>query len=182
VEDKKGSILENAGSDRVFRRIMLLIVLAFLAGVLVVATRTEKAKADTVNLTLYGSAIYGWGYTSGNITSPGPTIIVTQNDYVNLTLISQDGAPHQFYVDYNGNGAIDAGEPASSGFTSTAIFGFTANTTGTFTYHCSVHPAVMYGTFIVKQAVPEFPSFILLLPFAIATLLAVTAYKAKRRS
>ncbi len=98
---------------------------------------------------LFGTALLGWGFTSGTITSPGPTMTVSQGDLVNLTLTSQDGLPHQFFVDYNGNGSPDAGEPTSPQFSSTINFQFTATLAGGFTYRCVIHPLVMFGTFIV---------------------------------
>lgn len=162
------------------RKIVLVVIVALVAATLVVAGRTEKAKADTVNFMLYGSAGGGWGFASNTISSPGPVITVNQNDYVNLTLVSQDSFPHQFFVDYNNNSVADAGEPKSPQFSGTIVFGFNATDSGSFTYRCNFHPSIMFGTFIVNQAVPEFPSFMFLPLFAVATLLAAIVYKTKR--
>jgi len=103
----------------------------------------------SVSLHLHGSAVQGWGLTPAAITSPGPTLALHKGDLVNLTLTSQDGAPHQFFVDYNGDHFPTSDEPTSPVFTATINYQFTANTIGTFTYYCSVHPLIMFGTFTV---------------------------------
>ncbi len=162
------------------RKIILLVIVALVAATFGMAGNTEKVKADTVNFRLYGSAGGGWGFASNTISSPGPTITVTQNDYVNLTLVSQDGFPHQFFVDYNNNSVADAGEPASPQFSGTIVFGFNATNSGNFTYRCNFHPSIMFGMFTVNQTVPEFTSLIILPLFAVATLLAAIVYRTKR--
>lgn len=106
--------------------------------------------ASVHNISLFGSASQGWGFTPSSISSPGPTIIVVQGDLVNLTLTSQDGLPHRFFVDYNGNGVLDSDEPASPVFSGTINYQFNATTSGTFTYYCQIHPGVMFGTFKVN--------------------------------
>lgn len=119
----------------------------------VTLTGTRPA-STTVSFNLFGSLTQGWGFTSTTLTSPGPTITVHQGDLVNVTLTSQDGAPHQFYVDYNGDHAPDNGEPVSPVFTGTINFQFIVSTLGTFTYYCAIHPMVMFGTFNVLAASP----------------------------
>jgi len=162
------------------RKIILATIIALLIGMSAASIRIQEARAaTTVNITLYGSAFYGWGLTSTSITSPGPTITINQYDYLNLTLISQDGIQHQFFVDYNNNGVLDAGEPHSSPFTSTTVFGFNATTSGTFTYRCAAHPSIMYGTLKVQQAVTEFSPSLILPLFIVATIAATVAIRMK---
>jgi plastocyanin len=162
------------------RKIILVTIVVLLLGVSTASIRIQDAKAAiTVNITLYGSAINGWGSSAANITSPGPTIAIDQYDYLNLTLYSQDGLPHQFYVDYNNNGHIDTGEPASTTFSSNTVFGFNATISGTFTYRCSIHPNIMYGTLIVQPAGPEFSPSLILPLFIVATIVAAVAYGTK---
>lgn len=103
----------------------------------------------TVSIHLYGSATQGWGFTPSTITSPGPALAFHKGDLVNLTLTSQDGAPHQFFVDYNGDHSPSPGEPTSPVFTATINYQFTADTIGAFTYYCAIHPLLMFGTFAV---------------------------------
>lgn len=131
------------------KRKNLAIGLLALILMLVPMLNVIQVRGGTSSFQLFGSALLGWGFTSGTITSPGPTMTVSQGDLVNLTLTSQDGFPHQFFVDYNGNGSPDAGEPTSPQFSSTINFQFTASKAGNFTYHCAIHPLVMLGTFIV---------------------------------
>jgi hypothetical protein len=163
------------------RKIILAAIVVLLIGISAASIRIQEAKAaTTVNITLYGSAYYGWGLTSTSITSPGPTITINQYDYLNLTLISNDGIQHQFFVDYNNNSVLDAGEPHSSPFTSTTVFEFNATISGNFTYRCAVHPSIMYGTLIVQQAVPEFSPFLILPLFIVVTIAAAVAIRTKR--
>lgn len=162
-------------------KIILAMIVALLIGMSAISIRIQEARAaTTVNITLYGWAGYGWGFITTSTTSPGPTITINQYDYLNLTLISYDGVQHQFFVDYNNNSVLDAGEPASTPFTSTTVFEFNATTSGTFTYRCAVHPSIMYGTLIVQQAVPEFSPLLILPLFIAATTVAAVAYRTKR--
>jgi len=118
------------------RKIILATIVVLLIGISTASIRIQEARAAaTVNITLYGSAggyyltpPYGWGLTTTNIISPRPTITIDQYDYLNLTLYSQDGLLHQFFLDYNNNSVIDTGEPASPAFSSSTVFGFNATT------------------------------------------------------
>jgi FtsP/CotA-like multicopper oxidase with cupredoxin domain len=169
------------------RKTILILVMMLIGGALTVAGKVQKVNAATVNFTLYGSAggtsfqpPYGWGFTSTNITSPGPTMPINQYDNVTLTLTSQDGRSHQFFIDYNDNGVTDSGEPASAVFTSSTIFTFNATVSGTYTYRCSIHPSIMYGTIIVSAVVPEF-SLLVMLPFLFLATSVLLVVQRKRR-
>ena len=159
---------------------MLMIVVILMIGVLSAAF-VPKAKAATLNYHLYGSASAGWGFSPTTMTSPGPIIEVHVGDIVNLTLTSQDKVTHQFFVDYNGNGVPDSGEPESPSFTGTIVYKFTANTVGNVTYYCVFHPSVMHGPFHVLPAIPEFPRLVFLPLFMMLTLLAVVLFKHRRQ-
>ena len=170
------------------RKIILATIIVLLIGISATSMRIQEARAaTTVNITLYGSAgeygsaYVGWGYTPTNITAPGPTIIIHQYDELNLTLYSQDGGQHQFFVDYNNNSLLDNGEPVSPYITSgTATnFEFNATLSGNFTYRCYVHPSMMYGTIIIQAAVPEFPPILILPLFIAATVAVAVAYRTK---
>ena len=173
------------------RRAILATIVVLLIGISAASIRIQEAKAaTTVNITLYGSTggffhqpPYGWGYSATTITSPGPTITINQYDYLNLTLYSQDGINHQFFVDYNNDSKIDPGDPAMnttfSSSTVGTVFGFNATRSGTFTYRCAIHPSMMYGTLIVVQAVPEFSPFLILPLFIVVTVVAAVAYRTK---
>lgn len=99
------------------------------------------------NITLYGAALGGWGYTANNTTNPGPHLRVTYGDTVQLTLIAADGATHTWFVDYNNNSQVDAGEHNSPSFSpgNSILWNFTADRVGTYVYRCSIHRTSMTG-------------------------------------
>lgn len=119
-----------------------------LVGISIFPLEVYRVEADP-NYDLSGSAIQGWGFTGGSITSPGPTITVTQDELVNLTLTSADGFRHNFFLDFDGDTNPTVGESKSPDFTATVNFQFVTDTPGTFTYYCQYHKNTMYGTFKV---------------------------------
>ena len=106
------------------------------------------------------------GYYPAGWNSSDPTITVQQGDTVTIDLSSGDGAPHQFLLDFDGDGISDQSncppnssptdDPCSMTFSGsgTTSVTFTANSAGTFKYYCTIHYPYMEGTFIVK--VPGF--------------------------
>jgi plastocyanin len=159
------------------KKFALMIFATLLVGALLVMAKVPKAKAATQTIHLYGSFAQGWGFTPDTMDKPGPEISVAQGDLVNLTLTGEDAFAHIFFVDYNGNGVHDSGEPESSSFAGTTInFQFTASTIGTFTYYCANHPSDMHGTFSVT-VIPEFQPFLLIPVFMVATLLVILAWR-----
>jgi heme/copper-type cytochrome/quinol oxidase subunit 2 len=147
---------------------LLIIAMITLIGISVVSARFLTVRAATVTFNLYGS-ISGWGFTPGDTSNP--TLVVTEGDQVSITLHNQD-VGHRFYVDYDGNGAISPGEPASPTFTTTIVFNFTVDRSGTFTYYCAIHPTTMHGTF-TSNPIPEYPTGIILFSFMTLVLLLV---------
>jgi hypothetical protein len=145
------------------------------------ATFVPKAKAAMWNFHLYGKASLGWSFLQGQENGVGPTIQVYQ-DTVNLTLTSDDGLPHQFFVDHNDNDVVDAGEPASSAFTTTTTFSFITGTLGNFTYRCAFHPLVMFGDLEVLTPIPEFSALVIVPLFVVLTFLAVVLVRRRRQS
>lgn len=130
-------------------------VLGVLVGVLLLTAAClglAVTRAASVAIALSGSHLTGWGLTKASESIPGPTITVNQNDVVTLSLTSTDGFPHQFLLDYNGNGIADPGEPVSAFFSSTTTLTFTASVAGSFPYICTVHPSAMFGTWTVGAA------------------------------
>jgi len=163
-------------------KIVFVAIIVLLVGMFAASINVQEVKAQTtVNVTLYGSAINGWGLYPNAITNPGPTLYANQYDYVNLTLYSQDGITHQFFVDYNSNGLIDSGEPASAPFSSNTTFGFNATVSGTFTYRCAFHPTTMLGTIFIRTPVPELPLSQILPIFILATTALSIAYRKKNQ-
>lgn len=133
------------------RNVALVLVLSVVAMGLT-SFAASPARAANVAIGLYGSATGGWGTSSASESTPGPTLTVNVGDSVTITLHSTDGFQHEFFVDYNGNGMVDAGEPASSAFSNTTTFTFVASQAGSFTYKCLFHPSVMMGSFVVQSA------------------------------
>jgi FtsP/CotA-like multicopper oxidase with cupredoxin domain len=149
------------------------------------ATQVHNVKAATTrNFTLYGSLFLGWGFTATSISSPGPTIIVEQGDNVNLTLISNDGATHRFFVSYTNSSSPNVGDPQSSDFSGTVNFQFVAsNTIATYEYRCYFHPGTMWGYFKVVQtgSISEFQPLIMLWLLIVGTMVTAWVYRRKRQ-
>lgn len=145
----------------------------------------EAGAATTRNFTLYGSFQGGWGFTANNITIPGPPIVVEQGDTVNLTLISNDGVPHHFFVSYtNDSTTIGAGDPQSPDFTGTVNYSFNAtNTVGTYKYFCHFHPTSMWGYLrvIPTGTIPEFQPLAMLSLLIVGVGIATLARRKRRR-
>ena len=164
------------------KRFLATIIVLLLAAVAATQVFTVKA-ATTRNFTLYGAYTSGWGFTATTITSPGPTIVVEQGDTVNLTLISNDGIAHSFFVSYTNASSPGTGDPWSDDFGSKAVnFQFVAtNTVGTYKYHCYYHPDPMWGYFKVVPTgtIPEFQPLIMLSLLVAGTIVAVLVYRRK---
>lgn len=111
--------------------------------------------AEGPSFTLYGDAQDGWGPTNTTMTNPGPRLEVFNGDLVTVTLIGSDPLPHNWFVDYNDNRAVDAGEPSSPDFQGvgdTIIWNFTADRPGLHTYLCRYHPTTMTGSIDVRAS------------------------------
>jgi len=177
----------SACAKRVLFIAILLLALASSAISLdrvVLSSASGSVPPTTRNFTLYGAFFGGWGFTSANITSPGPTIVVEQDDTVNMTLISNDGVTHNFFVSYTNTSTPSLGDPKSNDFSTTTNFQFVATTTiGTYKYYCFYHSPMMWGYFQVVQTgtIPEFQPMILLSLFVITTAVAALSSSRRRR-
>lgn len=142
-----------------------------LAGLLLalIAAPAPAAGADRT-FPLYGDATLGWGPTSGTITNPGPNLLVEVGDNVTLILNSTDGTNHNWFIDYDGDGTDDAGEPNSPNFRDAQItWNFTADRNGTFVYRCKFHPDTMTGN-ITIAAEGTLPPSVDTTPYVVAVL------------
>jgi phosphate transport system substrate-binding protein len=119
---------------------------------------TPSKTSGTVHLT--ESATGGWN-ASGTI---GPTISIYSGDTVNLLLSSTDSAPHQWFIDFNSNGLLDAKEATtasvvfnSPSFTAspaiTPAIGINAPQAGNWTYRDANNPANTGTIQILRQLV-----------------------------
>ena len=145
------------------RRNALVSVVALACVLLVPAAFSTPAAAANVTIRLWGNSTNGWGLSNTTITSPGPHLIVDLGDNVTLVLNGTDGRGHNFYVDYNNDSAISAGEPASPTFRSSALtWNFTASKNGTFVYRSSFgRDAAMWGNLTIRpQGAAGGPSLI----------------------
>ena len=107
------------------------------------------------NITLYGRVEApgaGWGLAANNTTSPGPQLRVGYGDLVQLTLVSADGATHDWFIDYDNSSGPNGAEPTSPDFSSTnsILWNFTADRVGTFVYRCKYHPTTMQGLITIS--------------------------------
>ncbi len=81
-----------------------VLVLVFLLSALSLAAviGTTKAQAATVQVTIYAGEIrtsqYGFGNSSTDITSPGPTLTFHSGDTVNVTLQNAGTMPHNWAI------------------------------------------------------------------------------------
>jgi heme/copper-type cytochrome/quinol oxidase subunit 2 len=163
-----------------FATVLTIFFVAFVATQVL-----EVGAATTRNFTLYASYVQGgWGFTPGNITSPGPMIVVEQGDTVNLTLTSLDGYRHKFFVSYTNSTTLGASDPQSLDFTGTTNYSFNAtNTIGTYEYFCYYHYNTLWGYFRVVSTgtIPEFQPLAMLSLLIVGVGIATLARKRKRQ-
>jgi hypothetical protein len=127
------------------KAIVLIVGLAIVLGVPL--TLSTPAAAADVSIHLWMSRAGGWGTTNTSLSIPGPNLAVTQGDNVTMYLIGTDGRNHNWFIDYNNNSAVNAGEPSSPTFTNAGLpapgsWNFTANRNGTFVYRSRLDTAV----------------------------------------
>ncbi len=147
--------------------LVLLLVTAGLALSLALprggAASVPDASAATRTFTLYGDTADGWGNTNTSVREPGPTLTVTEGDVVTIHLYSNDSVSHNWFIDFDGNGAPSTGEPSSPDFSSPTVavdytFTVPAGHVGTATYKCRFHPLTMTGSIMIQAPLPA-PTF-----------------------
>jgi len=163
---------------------------------------TLPVKAQTgTPLTLYAgevsSSAYGFGLTASSITSPGPTLTLTEGTTYTMTVynVSHMGMLHSWEISPTEAVATSAEWGASIDLANYIPVGgsgsvtFTPTQTGNFYYVCTFpgHIALgMWGKIVVKSStIPEFPSvltlmFMMLAAAGLATFLAKQQPKTKR--
>ena len=144
-----------------------ILVLAMLAAAPLFSTASRSAAVEpaspslpnsvlpSVNLTLYGNAGRGWGLSNATISQPGPALSVHLGDTVMLTLIGNDSAPHNWFIDYDNNLAPNGDEPSSPDFNAPVgkaiVWPFVADRPGNWTYLCRYHQTSMKGSIEVLE-------------------------------
>lgn len=158
---------------------ILLVMLAFASAVSPLVIGSAPARAATTR----HFDIYMNNATAGcpnntfcfNTTNPGPTMSVNQGDTVSITVHDNDTstAQHTFTITaYSVNVVLTPG--------TTQAKTFTANTSGQFTYECTIHPTTMKGTLSVAgTSAPVSPTSVL--GILLTTTLSVYVIGRRRR-
>ncbi len=144
---------------------VIIIIVIIIAGVLAfMFTNTGGGGGGGLtgnNINIY-SGEYGFGSSSSNIASPGPTMTLTSGQSVTVTLHNIGAMPHNWAIvtaktDGNTNLAFSGAQigsgssPVAAGQTASATF--TVGQAGTYYYICQVDGHVslgMWGTVTVK--------------------------------
>jgi plastocyanin len=170
------------------KKTILVLTLLLSIGLLAVPIGISQVHAAT-QITLYAKEItssqYGFGDSASSVSSPGPTLTLTSGDSVTVTLHNAGTMSHNFAI-VNAksstatvlwNAQIDSpsnGVPAGQ----SASVTFTVGSAGNYYYICQVdgHVALgMWGNVVVQSAVPEFPTALVFVFFAVAAT-ALVAY------
>src|SRR3972149_3954672 len=103
----------------------------------------------------FGS-LAGWGFPSGRISQPGPTITVSQFEVVTLNLFAADASTHSWLLDLNLDGGFNPGENLSGNFPpEPEVFTFVPTAPpGAYQYICGIHGVSMSGQFEILPATP----------------------------
>lgn len=114
-----------------------------------------------------GASVYSWGYTTGSAMQlPGPTLIVTEGDEIEVTLTNELPYaagnvsivfPGMTMSSTSGGVAGDLAREAQPG--GSVTYTFTASEPGTYQYHSGSRPDLqvemgLYGALIVEPASP----------------------------
>jgi hypothetical protein len=157
------------------------------------STPLPSAISSGTNLVLYegpltsgasGNVIFGFGETSNNITSPGPTLYLQEGTTYTMTVYNLDTTTSHAW-EIVPTKAVSSTPMFGAGIDITSFIPpggsgsvtFTANETGNFYYVCTHAGHIdygMYGNVVVTGPVPEFSSPIGIL----LTLLALAAASA----
>lgn len=107
-----------------------------------------------------GVEIVAWTY---NGTVPGPTIRVTEGDYLKIKFTNKGSMPHTIHLHgihpANMDGVYETVAPGGS-----YVYEFTAELAGLYLYHCHQDHVKehinqgMYGTFIIDPKIPRSPA------------------------
>lgn len=166
------------------------MALGIAAALLGVSAFSTPAAAADISFTLYGSRAGGWGFTNTSETIPGPPMTVHVGDNVTLVLNATDTRNHNWFIDFNNNSAVNAGEPSSPTFTNAGLrWNFTvSNQTGTFRYRSRIgsDTVTMWGNITILPAQTTQPgpgpvggeNTVLILAGVFVVIVAVIAFAA----
>ncbi len=139
--------------------IVIIVIIIVVVGVVVALMMNPSAPSNATQLTLYAgevnSATYGFGTSSSNIASPGPTLDLKVGQAYKITLTNSGTMPHAWEITSEkatGSQVLFGAKIASTTYLAPGASGsitFTPNQAGTFYYICPVpgHVALgMWGT------------------------------------
>ena len=177
------------------KKSILVLVFLLSIGLFCITLVTSQAQTAT-QVTLYAgektTSSYGFGNSATSIGSPGPTLTFTSGEVVTVTLHNAGTMPHNFAIvdTKSSTGTVLWNAKVGSSSNGVAVGSsesdtFTVGNAGNYYYICQVdgHVALgMWGNVVVNAAVPEFPSTLVIVFFAVAaTALAAYFGKAKIR-
>ena len=169
------------------RRTFLALTLIVAIGLLSVSAATVKAQTGTA-LTLYAgeksSSTYGFGSSSSNIASPGPTLNLVEGTTYTMTVHNVGTMDHSWEISTSKSitttplwgAGIDITTYISPGGQGSVTF--TPTQTGNFYYLCTFPGHIELGMWgnvkVTSTSIPEYPSVLTLLfaAFAVTGLAA----------
>jgi uncharacterized cupredoxin-like copper-binding protein len=175
------------------RKTFLALTLIVAIGLLSASAATVKAQTGTP-LTWYAgeksTSTYGFGTSSSDITSPGPTLNLVEGTTYTMTVNNVGTMEHSWEISTSKStttsplwgAGIDISTyiaPQSSGSVT-----FTPTQTGNFYYVCTFpgHIALgMWGNVKVTSTVPEYPS-VLTLMFVALTMTGLAAFLTRQKT
>ena len=178
------------------RKIFLALALIFVVGLFVGSTIVHAQTSHTLyaGSVTSGSGTYGFGLSSTDITSPGPTLTLKEGTPCTITVNNVANMPHSFEIVTSK--AVSTSPLWSSGIDLTNYIPpggsgsvtFTPTQTGDFYYVCTVpgHIALgMWGNVKVTSSgatptTPEFPSA-LTIAFMAVLVTALAAYTTRQK-
>ncbi len=176
------------------KKISIVFALLLSITLLSVVLTTMPVKAAT-QVDIYAgeksTSVYGFGNSASSISSPGPTLTFTSGEVVTVTLHNAGTMSHNFAIvdtkSSTGNVLWSAQVASASNGVAAGSSGsvtFTVGSAGDYYYVCQVdgHVALgMWGNVKVNAAVPEFPTALVFVFFAIAAT-ALAAYIGKSKT
>ncbi len=193
-KDKNGKIVRGIFLRRKILTLTFVLLIALVIGGISASTVPVKAQSIT-QLTMYAgeksSGEYGFGNSATSISSPGPTLTLSEGTTYNMTVfnVSTMGMLHSWEITESETvgtplwgAAIDTTNYIPVGGSGSVEF--TPTQTGNFYYVCTFPAHIelgMWGKVVVQSTVPEFPATLPLLFLALAAT-GLVAFFAKQKN
>jgi len=137
------SEVKRGGRGRLVAAVAVIIIIVAIAGVYYFFSTIGTTPIKIVTVTVPS----GTG-TNSSLNFTPQTIVVVINVNNTIEWVNQDRVAHTVTSTSVPSGASSFDSPLPVGSTVT----ITLKTPGTYQYHCTVHPAYMIGTIIVKSS------------------------------